>query len=74
MLVDALIYLAATVICVPIAQRLKLGAVLGYLIAGALIGPWGLKLVEDIESIIASDVRRIRPISFRCPTRSCTCP
>jgi glutathione-regulated potassium-efflux system ancillary protein KefC len=52
MLVDALIYLAAAVICVPIAQRLKLGAVLGYLIAGAIIGPWGLKLVEDVESIM----------------------
>ncbi len=52
MLVDALIYLVAAVICVPIAQWLKLGAVLGYLIAGAIIGPWGLKLVEDVESIM----------------------
>jgi len=52
MLVDALIYLAAAVICVPIAQRLKLGAVLGYLIAGAIIGPWGLKFVGDVESIM----------------------
>jgi glutathione-regulated potassium-efflux system ancillary protein KefC len=52
MLVDALIYLAAAVICVPIAKRLGLGSVLGYLIAGAAIGPWGLKLVEDVESIM----------------------
>ena len=52
MLTDALIYLAAAVICVPIAQRLKLGAVLGYLIAGAIIGPWGLVLVSDVESIM----------------------
>ncbi|MBL0208325.1 MAG: glutathione-regulated potassium-efflux system protein KefC [Propionivibrio sp.] len=52
MLTDALIYLAAAVICVPIAQRLKLGAVLGYLIAGAIIGPWGLTLVTDVESIM----------------------
>ncbi len=37
-------------ICVPIAARLRLGSVLGYLIAGALIGPWGLKLIPDIES------------------------
>ncbi len=52
MLTDALIYLAAAVICVPIAQRFKLGAVLGYLIAGAAIGPWGLKLVADVESMM----------------------
>ena len=52
MLIDALIYLAAAVICVPIAKRLGLGSVLGYLIAGAIIGPWGLKLVEDVESIM----------------------
>jgi glutathione-regulated potassium-efflux system ancillary protein KefC len=52
MLGDALIYLAAAVVCVPIAWRLKLSAVLGYLIAGALIGPWGLKLVSDVESIM----------------------
>ncbi len=52
MMRDALIYLAAAVICVPIAWRFKLGAVLGYLIAGALIGPWGLKFVYDVESIM----------------------
>lgn len=52
MLGDALIYLAAAVVCVPVAQRLRLGAVLGYLIAGAIIGPWGLSLVTDVESIM----------------------
>lgn len=52
MLTDALIYLAAAVIFVPIAQRFKLGAVLGYLIAGAAIGPWGLRFVSDVESIM----------------------
>jgi glutathione-regulated potassium-efflux system ancillary protein KefC len=51
MLAEVLIFLAAAVICVPIAQRAKLGAVLGYLIAGALIGPFGLSLISDIESI-----------------------
>lgn len=48
---EALIYLAAAVVCVPIAKRLGLGAVLGYLVAGAAIGPWGLKLVSDVENI-----------------------
>ena len=52
MLTDALIYLAAAVICVPIAWRFKLGAVLGYLCAGILIGPWCLALVSDVESIL----------------------
>ena len=47
---EALIFLAAAVICVPIAARLGLGSVLGYLIAGAAIGPWGLGLVGDVES------------------------
>ena len=46
---DALVFFAAAVICVPIATRLKLGSVLGYLIAGALVGPWGLRLVAESE-------------------------
>jgi glutathione-regulated potassium-efflux system ancillary protein KefC len=52
MLTDALIYLAAAVLCVPIAKRLGLGSVLGYLLGGIAIGPWGLRLVEDVESIL----------------------
>ncbi|MBK8169830.1 MAG: glutathione-regulated potassium-efflux system protein KefC [Sandaracinaceae bacterium] len=52
LLVDAFVYLAATVIFVPIASRLKLGSVLGYLVAGCIIGPWGIKLVENVESIM----------------------
>ncbi|MEH6679824.1 MAG: monovalent cation:proton antiporter-2 (CPA2) family protein [Sediminicola sp.] len=42
---ESFIYLAGAVIMVPIAQRLKLGAVLGYLFAGVLIGPSVLQLV-----------------------------
>jgi glutathione-regulated potassium-efflux system ancillary protein KefC len=52
MLIDALIFLAAAVICVPLAKRAGLGSVLGYLIAGCLIGPWGLGFVSDPESIL----------------------
>lgn len=52
MMRDALIYLAAAVLCVPLAKRLGLGSVLGYLIAGTLIGPWGLGFVSDVESIM----------------------
>ena len=45
LLFDALVYLAAAVVFVPIAQRLGLGSVLGYLVAGCAIGPFGLRLV-----------------------------
>jgi len=45
MLLHAFIYLVAAVISVPIAKRLGLGSVLGYLIAGILIGPHVLGLV-----------------------------
>jgi glutathione-regulated potassium-efflux system ancillary protein KefC len=52
MMVNAMIYLAAAVLCVPLAKRLGLGSVLGYLLAGVAIGPWGLRLVDDVESIL----------------------
>lgn len=52
LLFNAVIYLAAAVIAVPIAKRLGLGSVLGYLIAGIVIGPWGLKLIADVEAIL----------------------
>ncbi|HWU88401.1 MAG TPA: monovalent cation:proton antiporter-2 (CPA2) family protein [Kofleriaceae bacterium] len=42
-----LVYLASAVIFVPLAKRLGLGAVLGYLVAGVAIGPWVLGLVGD---------------------------
>ena len=42
---QAFIYLAAAVISVPIAKRLGLGSVLGYLLAGIIIGPFVLKLI-----------------------------
>ncbi len=51
-LVQALIYLGSAALIVPIAVRLGLGSVLGYLIAGCIIGPWGLRLVTDAESIL----------------------
>lgn len=39
LLVQAFIYLVAAVVAVPIAKRFGLGSVLGYLIAGIVIGP-----------------------------------
>ena len=47
LLIQALVYLAAGVVSVPIAKRLGLGSVLGYLIAGALVGPFALDLVGE---------------------------
>ncbi|NJO78210.1 MAG: glutathione-regulated potassium-efflux system protein KefC [Cyanobacteria bacterium RM1_2_2] len=49
---QAFIYLLAAVLSVPISNRLGLGSVLGYLIAGVIIGPFGLRFVgqegEDV--------------------------
>ncbi len=47
----AVVLLLACVIAVPLAKRWRLGAVLGYLGAGALIGPSGLRLVGNTEQI-----------------------
>jgi glutathione-regulated potassium-efflux system ancillary protein KefC len=52
MLFDVMLYLAAAVICVPIAKRFRLGSVLGYLAAGCAIGPYGLGLVRDVHAIM----------------------
>jgi CPA2 family monovalent cation:H+ antiporter-2/glutathione-regulated potassium-efflux system protein KefB len=43
--------LAAAVIAVPISRRLGLGSIVGYLVAGVLIGPAGLRLVTDVDQI-----------------------
>nr|Q9X756.1 RecName: Full=Glutathione-regulated potassium-efflux system protein KefC; AltName: Full=K(+)/H(+) antiporter [Klebsiella aerogenes]CAB44437.1 glutathione-gated K efflux system [[Enterobacter] aerogenes] [Klebsiella aerogenes] len=51
-LIQALIYLGAAALIVPIASVLGLGSVLGYLIAGCIIGPWALRLVNDAEAIL----------------------
>jgi glutathione-regulated potassium-efflux system ancillary protein KefC len=51
-LLNPLIYLLAAVIAVPIAKKLGLGAVLGYLLAGIAIGPWGLGLIHEVEDIL----------------------
>ncbi|WP_034296331.1 glutathione-regulated potassium-efflux system protein KefC [Herbaspirillum sp. RV1423] len=51
-LLNPLIYLLAAVIAVPIAKKFGLGAVLGYLLAGIAIGPWGLGLISQVEDIL----------------------
>ncbi|WP_438895032.1 cation:proton antiporter domain-containing protein, partial [Bacillus cereus group sp. BC243] len=49
---SSVIFLTAAVVAVPIAQRLGLGAILGYLLAGIVIGPWGFKLITDFNAIL----------------------
>ncbi|NID16202.1 monovalent cation:proton antiporter-2 (CPA2) family protein [Luteibacter yeojuensis] len=47
----AVVFLLATVIAVPLTKRFRLGAVLGYLLAGVVIGPSVLGLVNDTEGV-----------------------
>ena len=49
-LIDAATYLGAAVIAVPLFKRLRLGSVVGYLAAGAIIGPHGIGLIEEAQS------------------------
>lgn len=51
LLTQAVVYLAAAAISAPLAKRLGLGAVLGYLIAGLVIGPYALHLVGETEQV-----------------------
>ena len=48
----SLVYLAAAVLAVPVARFLGLGSIIGYLGAGILIGPWGLKLVTRPDEML----------------------
>ena len=50
-LTDILILLAAAIVAVPVFKRLGLGSVLGYLAAGAVVGPWGLGFIDEVEEI-----------------------
>ncbi len=49
---SSFVYLCAAVVAVPLARAAGLGSILGYLAAGMAIGPWGLKLVTEVEHIL----------------------
>ncbi len=51
-LLEALIFLAAAVIAVPLAKRLGLGSVLGYLVAGVVVGPDLLGLFDKVDDVL----------------------
>ena len=44
---DALVYLAAAVLFVPLAKKLGMGSVLGYLLGGVIIGPFFLGFIGE---------------------------
>ena len=50
--VQALVFLGAAVIAVPLFRKLRLGSILGYLAAGLVIGPFGLGLFSDSASVM----------------------
>lgn len=50
---EIVILIGAAVLAVPLCQALRMGSVLGYLFAGLVVGPFGLKLVSDIGTIKA---------------------
>lgn len=50
-LTEFLVFIGASIIFVPIFQKLGFGSVLGYLIAGILVGPFGMKLIHDGENV-----------------------
>lgn len=51
-LTNSLIYLSAAVLVVPLSKALGLGSIIGYLVAGIAIGPWGLGLVSSVEDVL----------------------
>jgi glutathione-regulated potassium-efflux system ancillary protein KefC len=51
-LLSTLIYLAAAVVAVPLSKALGLGSIIGYLLAGVVIGPWGLRFVGDAQAVL----------------------
>ncbi|MFP2240778.1 glutathione-regulated potassium-efflux system protein KefB [Pseudescherichia vulneris] len=52
LLLAGVLFLFAAVAAVPLASRLGIGPVLGYLLAGIAIGPWGLGFISDVDEIL----------------------
>ncbi|MFQ5994846.1 MAG: monovalent cation:proton antiporter-2 (CPA2) family protein [Acidiferrobacterales bacterium] len=49
---ESAIFLGAAIVAVPLFRRLGFGSVLGYLVAGIVIGPWGLGLISNVDNIL----------------------
>lgn len=52
LLSQALVFLAAAAICLPLSKRFGLGVVVGYLVAGLIIGPQVLGLIPSAEDVL----------------------
>lgn len=52
LLAQSAVFLAAAVIAVPLFRRYQMGAILGYLAAGVVIGPSGLGIIGGVSSIM----------------------
>lgn len=48
---EALEFLAATTLVIPLFRRLNLSPILGFLLAGVVLGPHGLRLIRDVDDI-----------------------
>src|SRR6202050_1964966 len=51
-LAQVAILLTAAVVAVSLFRQLRLSSILGFLAAGLVIGPWGLRLITDVSSIL----------------------
>lgn len=50
----ALVFLLAAVIAVPVFKRFGLGAVLGYLVVGVVLGPYAMRVVPNPEPVLTA--------------------
>lgn len=50
---QVVVFLVAACLAVPISRKSGFGSVLGYLIAGVVIGPWGLKLITGVTALLS---------------------
>jgi glutathione-regulated potassium-efflux system ancillary protein KefC/glutathione-regulated potassium-efflux system protein KefB len=50
---QVLVFLIAACVAVPLSRKSGFGSVLGYLIAGVLIGPWGLRLITGVDALLS---------------------
>ena len=64
---QTMVYLSAAVVMVPIAKRLGLGSVLGYLLAGIVVGPFGIGFVVDRRE----EVLHFAELHLRPPRQTC---
>ena len=51
-LIQLFVFLVAAIIAVPLAKKAGVGSVLGYLVAGIVIGPFGLSLIGQVEEVM----------------------